>query len=102
MTGRGRFGGPAPGFFASSLRRQTSSLPTPASGRAAEPRALLTMAHYPGTLAAARCLAAAGVPVDVVADRHFALAAWSRAAARTRPGPRMDDPTRTLAWLLSI
>jgi D-aspartate ligase len=64
--------------------------------------ALVTMAHYSGTLAGARCLAAQGVTVVVATDRRFAPAAWSRAARRKVDCPSTDDPEATIDWLLSF
>jgi D-aspartate ligase len=72
-------------------------------GQTVDPRttpALLTMAHYPGTLAAARCLAARGVPVIAGSERLLSPAAWSRATAQTVSIPPMSDPDEILAWLL--
>jgi predicted ATP-grasp superfamily ATP-dependent carboligase len=60
------------------------------------------MAHYSGTLAGVRCLAAHGVPVVVATDRLLAPAAWSRAARRKVECPSMADGEAMIEWLLSF
>lgn len=61
---------------------------------------LLTMAAYHGTLAAARCLGASGIPVTVADPGCFAPARWSRFAVRRHFCPPVEDPPRHLSWLL--
>ena len=61
---------------------------------------LLTMPEYSGTLAAARCLGAHGVPVTVAGDRLLAPTRWSRHATRWVKAPPVRDLARFRAWLL--
>jgi len=61
---------------------------------------LLTMPEYSGTLAAARCLGAHGVPVTVAGDRLLAPTRWSRHATRWVKAPPVRDLPRFKAWLL--
>jgi predicted ATP-grasp superfamily ATP-dependent carboligase len=63
---------------------------------------LLTMAAYHGTLAAARCLGASGIPVTVADNGFFALAHWSRFATRRHICPRLEEPERYVSWLLEF
>ena len=64
------------------------------------PPMLLTMAAYHGTLAAARCLGANGIPVTIADPELLAPARWSRFATRRRFCPRVEDPQRFVSWLL--
>jgi len=64
--------------------------------------ALLTMASYSGTLAAARCLGAHGVPVTVADPDLLAMARWSRHATRRVFCPPVQRADRFLPWLLEF
>jgi predicted ATP-grasp superfamily ATP-dependent carboligase len=65
--------------------------------------ALLTMTHYAGTLAAARCLARQGVKVIVAADHLLAPTLWSRSVSRRLPCPAVNrGPTALLEWLFDF
>lgn len=64
------------------------------------PPVLLTVAGYYGTLAAARCLGRAGIPVTVADPRLLAPARWSRFATRRVSCPSVDEPERFVEWLL--
>lgn len=61
--------------------------------------ALLFLGDYYGTLAAARCLAAKGAPVDL-ADADRMNRTWASKAVTTRHfAPPLDDVPGFLAWL---
>ena len=64
--------------------------------------ALLTMASYHGTLAAARCLGEAGIPVTIADTQMFAPARWSRFATRRTFCPSVQDAERFVSWLLEF
>ncbi len=67
------------------------------------PPVLLTMADYPPTLAAVRCLGRAGVPVVLAEWRRLVPARWSRHASRVVPCPDLNaSPDAFLAWLLEF
>lgn len=66
------------------------------------PPVLLGSASAGGTLAAMRHLAGYGVGVNVMIDRAFSPAAWSRCAARQYAGPVESDSMRYLDRLLAI
>lgn len=61
---------------------------------------LLTMAAFHGTLAAARCLGANGVPVTVADPGFLAPARWSRFTTRRHFCPSVDAPRQYVTWLL--
>jgi D-aspartate ligase len=64
---------------------------------------LLAVADYNGTLAAARCLGRAGVPVVLAERRLLVPARWSRFVSRRLAAPGIDpDPERFLEWLLAF
>jgi predicted ATP-grasp superfamily ATP-dependent carboligase len=68
------------------------------------PRApvLLTVGQFYGTLAAARCLGRAGVPVTL-ADRHaLAPARWSRYVTKRVACPEVHEPEAFVGWLLEF
>ena len=71
--------------------------------RTADPPILLPMAAYHGTLAAVRCLGAAGIRVTLVESRLLVPAVWSRYVwRRTRaPSPELQ-PERFIEWLLEF
>jgi D-aspartate ligase len=70
---------------------------------AAETPALLLMAEYNGTLAAARCLARHGVPVVLATSNMLAPARWSRAVSRIEHAPPFGDgPGAVVNWLLQM
>jgi D-aspartate ligase len=62
--------------------------------------AMLLVPEYTGTLAAARCLAARGVPVHVATSSILAPALWTRAVTKRLRGPTLLCPSRILDWLL--
>jgi predicted ATP-grasp superfamily ATP-dependent carboligase len=65
--------------------------------------ALLTRTHFMGSLAAARCLAAHGVPVVAATEERLAPATWSRHVARRVRCPAVGaDPKPYLEWLLAF
>ena len=64
--------------------------------------ALLLVPEYAGTLAAARCLAAHGIPVHVAASSVLAPALWSRATTKRLRGPtQLRGPGPIVEWLLA-
>lgn len=66
-----------------------------------KPPALLLMAEYNGTLAAARCLAGFGVSVTIGTSRLLAPARWSRFVSRVETAPAFDSgPSAVKDWLL--
>jgi predicted ATP-grasp superfamily ATP-dependent carboligase len=67
---------------------------------AGHPPALLTVASYYGTLAAARCLGRAGIPVTLAGAPLLAPARWSRFVTRREPCPPVEEPERFVEWLL--
>jgi predicted ATP-grasp superfamily ATP-dependent carboligase len=68
----------------------------------ARPPVLLTRGDYYGTLAAARCLGDAGVPVELAEWRRFVPARWSRHVTRRLRCPDLDaDPAGFVDWLLA-
>jgi predicted ATP-grasp superfamily ATP-dependent carboligase len=68
----------------------------------ATPPVLLTMATYYGTLAAARSLGAAGIPVTIADPERFAPARWSRFVSRRVSCPSVQEPERFISWLLEF
>jgi len=63
--------------------------------------ALLLMPQYTGTLAAARCLAAHGVPVVVASSDLLAPALWSRYVSTRKICPNfLHGPLPVLEWLM--
>jgi predicted ATP-grasp superfamily ATP-dependent carboligase len=72
-------------------------------GGAARAPALLTDASYYGTLAAARCLGRAGIPVTVADADPLAPARWSRYVTRRERCPAIGvDPEGFVAWLVAF
>lgn len=68
---------------------------------ASKPPALLLMAEYNGTLAAARCLAGYGVAVNIGTSRLLAPARWSRLVNRVEAAPAFDSgPSVVKDWLV--
>lgn len=63
---------------------------------------LLTNADYYGTLAAARNLGRAGVPVTIAEPRMLAPARWSRFATRRERCPEVGTHERFVEWLLDF
>lgn len=63
---------------------------------------LLTAADDYGTLAAARCLGARGVPVIVADDHLMAPTLWSRHVRKRVTCPPLRPLDRFLAWLLAF
>jgi len=87
------------------MKDASSGAARPASGQArpGRPPVLLTMADYPPTLAALRCLGRAGVPVTLAEWRRFVPARWSRHASRVVECPDLNArPDDFLAWLLEF
>ncbi len=66
------------------------------------PPVLLTVASYYGTLAAARCLGRAGIPVTMADPRLMAPARWSRFVTRRERCPAVEEPERFIEWLLDF
>ena len=68
-----------------------------------DPPILLTKAAYLGTLAAVRCLGAAGIPVTLADGNGLSPAAWSRYVSRrvNCPGPE-EEPARFIEWLIEF
>ena len=65
--------------------------------------ALLLMAEYNGTLAAARCLSQRGVPVVLATSNRLAPARWSNAVSQIEPSPAFSaGPKAVFDWLLSL
>ncbi len=60
------------------------------------------MPSYHGTLAAMRCLGAAGIPVTVAEGNPLVPALWSRFAARRVRCPDPANPSRFMRWLLEF
>lgn len=60
------------------------------------------MAGYHGTLAAARNLGAAGIPIAVADAEVFAPARWSRFVRESLYCPPVQDADRFVAWLLEF
>lgn len=63
---------------------------------------LLTAGQFYGTLAAARCLGRAGIPVTLAEGHWLAPARWSRYVARRVRCPEIGDTDAFLAWLLDF
>jgi predicted ATP-grasp superfamily ATP-dependent carboligase len=63
---------------------------------------LLTMADYFGTLAAARSLGRAGIPVVVAESKWLAVARWSRYVSRRVPCPTIRSADAFLEWLFNL
>ncbi len=74
--------------------------PRGATPDASKPGALLCNANFYGTLAAARSLGRAGVPVVVADADRVAPALFSRHVARRRRCPSTTDAAGLLEWLL--
>lgn len=68
----------------------------------APPPVLLTVGQYYGTLAAARCLGRAGIPVTLAEGHLLAPARWSRFVTRRVRCPEVLDADAFLAWLLAF
>jgi predicted ATP-grasp superfamily ATP-dependent carboligase len=89
-------------------RRLGSTIPflginKPGAGRETGERSvLLPMPSYHGTLAAVRCLGAAGIPVTVADGNPLVPALWSRFAARRVRCPNPANPARFMKWLLEF
>jgi len=66
------------------------------------PPILLPMAAYHGTLAAVRCLGAAGVRVTVAEGGRFVPGVWSRFVSRRVQCPSPEQPDRFIEWLLDF
>lgn len=66
------------------------------------PPVLLTAGQAYGTLAAARCLGRAGVPVTLAEAYRLAPARWSRHVTRRVRCPDPSDTAAFLAWLLDF
>jgi predicted ATP-grasp superfamily ATP-dependent carboligase len=66
------------------------------------PPVLLTVGRYYGTLAAARCLGRAGIPVTLAEPHRLAPARWSRFVTRRVGCPEVLDADAFLAWLLAF
>jgi predicted ATP-grasp superfamily ATP-dependent carboligase len=65
--------------------------------------ALLLMAEYNGTLAAARCLSDHGTPVTVATSKLLAPSRWSNAVVRVESCPGFEEgPTRLAEWLVEF
>src|SRR5260370_39445511 len=64
-----------------------------------ERRVLLPMPASHGTLAAVRCLGAAGISVTVADGNPLVPAVWSRFAGRRVRGPDPSNPSRFIHWL---
>jgi D-aspartate ligase len=84
---------------ASTSATTAPSVPSAGQGR---PPILLTNADYYGTLAAARCLGRAGVPVTVAEPSLLAPARWSRFVTRRERCPAVDGSGRLIEWLLEF
>jgi predicted ATP-grasp superfamily ATP-dependent carboligase len=69
---------------------------------APNPPILLTAADYNGTLAAARCLGRAGVPVEMADGRWLTSGRWSRYVSRRFSAPGPEHPHQFMEWLLSF
>ena len=70
---------------------------------ATETPALLLMAEYNGTLAAARCLSRQGVSVVLATSNRLAPARWSRSVSEILPSPSFSEgPGALVDWLLSV
>jgi D-aspartate ligase len=83
---------------------ETRPPPTrPATSTDARPEALLTMAGYHGTLAAARSLGRRGIRVVVADGDALAPARWSRHVAAAMDCPPVEAaPTQFIDWLMSL
>jgi predicted ATP-grasp superfamily ATP-dependent carboligase len=68
----------------------------------ARPPVLLTVGQYYGTLAAARCLGRAGIPVTLAEPHLLAPARWSRFVTRRVRCPEVLDAEAFLAWLFAF
>lgn len=66
------------------------------------PPVLLTIGQFYGTLAAARCLGRAGVPVILAEGDRSAPACWSRHVSRRVDCPPVSDTDAFLARLLEL
>lgn len=80
---------------APSATSATSEAPT--SARAP---VLLTVGQFYGTLAAARCLGRAGVPVTLADGHALAPARWSRYVTTRVACPEVHEPEAFVGWLL--
>ena len=63
---------------------------------------LLTMPTYGGTLAAARCLGEAGIPVTMAGDEVLAPARWSRYVTKWVTCPPVLDVEAFFDWLVAF
>ena len=66
------------------------------------PAFVLTMGGYYGTLAAARCLGHAGLPVVVADETHFAPASWSRYVVSRHRSPPARPIGPFVDWLIDL
>lgn len=65
--------------------------------------ALLLMAEYNGTLAAARCLSEHGTSVTIATSSFLAPSRWSKAVRRVESCPGFEEGPTTLAnWLIQF
>lgn len=65
-------------------------------------RALLTIADYYGTLAAARSLGRSGVPVTIADPKRCSTANWSKFATERLVSPAVEDGERFIEWLIAL
>ena len=86
--------------FPSALPLTDGAPEVPVSSGAPSGAALLTMPTYGGTLAAARALGAAGIPVTVAGTELLAPVRWSRHTRRFLSCPEPRDLDRFTEWLL--
>lgn len=87
----------------SSVPQPTSPPPAPASRLPATPRGLLlTVGSYQGTLAAAREMGRAGVPVVLADADPNCMTAASRYVTRRVDCPSLSQPMVFLKWLLEF
>lgn len=66
------------------------------------PPILLAAADYHGTLAAARALGRAGVPVEIAESRWLVAGRWSRYVSVHRDAPGLEQPAAFMQWLLAL
>ena len=66
------------------------------------PPILLAAADYHGTLAAARALGRAGVPVEIAESRWLVAGRWSRYVSVHRDAPGLDEPAAFMRGLLAL
>ena len=66
------------------------------------PPALLTMANYPGTLAAVRSFGRAGIRVTTADPSRLAVSAWSKFTTLRMSAPDVRDTERFVKWLIDF